>query len=200
MKPSWASRAYTDHALPNALSAFSLVFTTSALLGQTEEDCVIQVGDFRTQTQGGWGADECSGDNPACTLQALFDGFPGGRDPRRRVSRRGDVDVHDRQGRVGFPLRPEKHPPCCPLMPSTPSREAVCWPVNCWRSSCRSDSMPPTRISGPRPSAWRISCSRRDRMPAGPWGVGPMGRSHHRRVRRAGHRFARSDGGVGPGQ
>ena len=52
---------------------FSLIFTTSALLGQTEEDCVIQVGDFRTQTQGGWGADECLGDNPVCTLQALFD-------------------------------------------------------------------------------------------------------------------------------
>ena len=52
---------------------FFFSFTASALLGQTEEDCVIEVGDFRTQTQGGWGADECSGNNPACTLQALFD-------------------------------------------------------------------------------------------------------------------------------
>ena len=62
------------------LSLLSPLFLiTPVLLGQTEEDCVIEVGDFRTQTQGGWGADECSGGNPACTLQALFDvAFPEG--------------------------------------------------------------------------------------------------------------------------
>ena len=49
----------------------SSLLATPVLFGQAEE-CVIEVGDFRTQTQGGWGADACSGDNPACTLQALF--------------------------------------------------------------------------------------------------------------------------------
>ena len=35
------------------ISLLFFSFTASALLGQTEEDCVIEVGDFRTQTQGG---------------------------------------------------------------------------------------------------------------------------------------------------
>lgn len=41
--------------------------------------CSLAPGDYRTQTQGGWGQDECSGDNPACYRDANFDSaFPGG--------------------------------------------------------------------------------------------------------------------------
>ena len=41
--------------------------------------CSLAPGDFRTQTQGGWGQDECSGDNPACYRDANFaSAFPDG--------------------------------------------------------------------------------------------------------------------------
>ncbi len=41
--------------------------------------CSLAPGDFRTQTQGGWGQDTCSGDNPACYRDANFDSaFPDG--------------------------------------------------------------------------------------------------------------------------
>ena len=39
----------------------------------------FEPGDFRTQTQGGWGIAECSGSNPGCYLQAQFNAaFPEG--------------------------------------------------------------------------------------------------------------------------
>ena len=39
----------------------------------------FEPGEFRTQTQGGWGAEECSGGNPACYLAATFAAaFPEG--------------------------------------------------------------------------------------------------------------------------
>ncbi|MBW2996798.1 hypothetical protein KY349_00485 [Candidatus Woesearchaeota archaeon] len=36
---------------------------------EIEEDCVIEIGDYCTQTQGGWGTDQCQGGNTACLLQ-----------------------------------------------------------------------------------------------------------------------------------
>lgn len=44
-----------------------------------EDPCVIPVGCYRTQTQGGWGIDRCRGHNPRCILDANFDFcFPNG--------------------------------------------------------------------------------------------------------------------------
>ncbi|MGB1619282.1 MAG: T9SS type A sorting domain-containing protein, partial [Flavobacteriales bacterium] len=41
--------------------------------------CRLIPGDFRTQTMGGWGQDNCNGDNPACYRDANFDNaFPTG--------------------------------------------------------------------------------------------------------------------------
>lgn len=41
-------------------------------------DCTIEAGDFRSQTQGGWGS-ACSGQNPGCYRDNHFTGaFPGG--------------------------------------------------------------------------------------------------------------------------
>jgi hypothetical protein len=44
-----------------------------------QDTCSIEAGDFRTQTQGGWGIDACSGNNPGCYRDAFFDlAFPDG--------------------------------------------------------------------------------------------------------------------------
>jgi hypothetical protein len=43
------------------------------------DTCVIYPGDYRTQTQGGWGQDNCNGGNVACIRNANFATcFPGG--------------------------------------------------------------------------------------------------------------------------
>ena len=41
-------------------------------------DCAIEAGDFRSQTQGGWGS-ACSGENPGCYRDSHFlEAFPEG--------------------------------------------------------------------------------------------------------------------------
>lgn len=43
------------------------------------DTCVIHVGDYRTQTQGGWGQNSCNGNNVRCFLNNWFPTcFPGG--------------------------------------------------------------------------------------------------------------------------
>ena len=43
------------------------------------DTCTIEVGDFRTQTQGGWGTDACYGSNVACVRNQYFTSiFPSG--------------------------------------------------------------------------------------------------------------------------
>ena len=44
----------------------------------TNPDCIVRIGDFRSQTQGGWGS-TCSGNNPGCYRDTHFDtAFPDG--------------------------------------------------------------------------------------------------------------------------
>jgi hypothetical protein len=48
-----------------------LAVALSAMAQPTVSPCLIQIGDFRTQTQGGWGG-SCNGQNAACKLEANF--------------------------------------------------------------------------------------------------------------------------------
>lgn len=53
-----------------------LLLTTVA--SAQPDDCTIDVGDYRTQTQGGWGT-SCNGGNPGCIRDTWFPSvFPGG--------------------------------------------------------------------------------------------------------------------------
>ncbi len=57
------------------LSAWPLFHSAQVV----SDSCLISTGDFRSQTQGGWGIEECTGENPGCYRDAMFDiAFPEG--------------------------------------------------------------------------------------------------------------------------
>jgi len=55
----------------------SFTFSTSFVFANGEVCRDIEVGDFCSQTQGGWGS-VCSGGNPGCLRDANFDSVTGG--------------------------------------------------------------------------------------------------------------------------
>lgn len=62
-----------------AVMLFTVGLAPSVLAQLGDNECLIEVGDFRTQTQGGWGIDDCNGGNPACYRDAHFTAaFPDG--------------------------------------------------------------------------------------------------------------------------
>ena len=78
-----------------AVSLFAAGLAPCSMAQVGDNDCLIEVGDFRTQTQGGWGIDDCSGDNPACYRNAHFmDAFPDGVTPRWRLSDWPNTHLH----------------------------------------------------------------------------------------------------------
>ena len=54
-------------------TSFCLVLVASAAMAQPYDPCDIPPGVYCTYTQGGWGQDECEGDNVACLRNAWFD-------------------------------------------------------------------------------------------------------------------------------
>ncbi|MCL4305542.1 T9SS type A sorting domain-containing protein [bacterium] len=60
------------------LTLFCGIFLLAAVAGAQPGDCTIDPGEYRTQTQGGWG-NNCNGGNPGCIRDAWFPSvFPAG--------------------------------------------------------------------------------------------------------------------------
>ena len=80
MRLNTHSRRPLNLMVPRTTGAVMFLWIWSCVGIRAQSPCPpFEPGDFRTQTQGGWGIAECSGSNPGCYLQAQFNAaFPEG--------------------------------------------------------------------------------------------------------------------------